>query len=200
MGSHPQPISATIMASWLKTIPLLLFVLPFTFASRELHNACGLKMQVLSSSSSMTTMLRCEDTLSRRNPRWNITDVSGRTLGQLRLQGVGFSAVSIPWRNDRKEGECGMQDIHQLCFSSKPHQERRARVPRRVDQTNNLPDNFQDNHLPGFLPNFLVPHLLPHEDNLWGLLETLWSPVCSEEWKLSRNMEPMLSVFFANYC
>merc|ERR1711971_28657 len=99
MGSHPQPISATIMASWLKTIPLLLFVLPFTFASRELHNACGLKMQVLSSSSSMTTMLRCEDTLSRRNPRWNITDVSGRTLGQLRLQGVGFSAVSIPWRN-----------------------------------------------------------------------------------------------------
>ena len=76
--------------------------------------------------------LRCEDTLSRRNPRWNVTDDSGQTLGQvwfsfnpkkfkqpsnqsnlrpaeakvsliiqLRLQGVGFSAVSIPWRNVR---------------------------------------------------------------------------------------------------
>ena len=52
--SHPQPISATIMASWLKT--LLLFFFPFTFAAKELDTACGLKMQVLSSSSSMTTM------------------------------------------------------------------------------------------------------------------------------------------------
>merc|ERR1712037_1067356 len=102
MGSHNLPPASTIiMATLLKSF--LLFLLLFTAVAtrREVQSACGLKMQVLSSSTSMTTMLRCEDTLSRRNPRWNVTDVSGQTLGQLRLQGVGFSAVSIPWRNVR---------------------------------------------------------------------------------------------------
>ena len=61
--------------------------------------------------------LRCSDSRSGRNPRWEVrrrrychfhyssppqiqglSDFSFRGLGQLRLQGVGFSAISVDWR------------------------------------------------------------------------------------------------------
>ena len=54
--SHLSTNSTTIMNSLAKNL-LFLFFSPLTFATRELHhNACGLKLQVLSSSSRMTTM------------------------------------------------------------------------------------------------------------------------------------------------
>ena len=98
--------------------------------------------------------------------------------------------IAVNWmeRHCYHPGERGVHNILQLCSSSKPHQERRAPVPR-LDQPDRLPQLLH--HLLSHLLPQLSDHLLPDADNIWGLLETLWSPVCREEWQLSRNMEPV---------
>ena len=85
-------------------------------------------------------------------------------------------------------GQCGVHGILQLHSVSKTKQRRGSGVWRVVLDLLDQLVLLLDHHL---------AHLLPHADILRGLLETLWSSMCWEERKLSRNMESVLSFCIA---